>query len=86
VNERRKFWIMVVAVIAAIGVLVVLITPAPDELPSTGPHSLNKTFAFVSTHFTLPSSPILSGLLLQFSLIATWNRGNLISFICARLC
>lgn len=85
-NQRRNFWIVVVALIAALGVLVVLITPAPDELPSTGPHSLNKTFAFVSTHFTLPSSPILSGLLLQFSLIATWNRGNLISFICARLC
>jgi hypothetical protein len=86
VNERRKFWIMVVAVIAAIGVLVVLITPAPDELPSTGPHSLNKTFAFVSTHFTLPSSEILSGLLLQFSLIVPLSRGNLLSLICARLC
>ena len=85
-NQRRNFWIVVVALIAALGVLVVLITPAPDELPSTGPHSLNKTFALVSSHFTLPSSQILSGLLSQFSLIAPWNRDNLISFTCARLC
>jgi hypothetical protein len=86
VNERRKFWIAIVALVAAIGVLVVLITPAPDELPSTGPHSLNKTFPLVSSHFSPPSLEILSGLRLQFSLITPLSRENLLSFTCARLC
>jgi hypothetical protein len=86
VNERRKFWIAVVALIAAIGVLVVLITPALDELPSTGPHSLNKTFSLVSSHFSPLSLEILSGLRLQFSLITPMSRGNLLSLTCARLC
>jgi hypothetical protein len=85
VSERRKFWISVVALVAAIGVLVVLITPAPDELPSTGPHSLNKTFSLLSSHFSPPSLDILSCLRLQFSL-TTPLRGNLLSFTCARLC
>jgi hypothetical protein len=85
VNERRRFWIAVVALVAAMGVLVVLITPAPDELPSTGPHSLNKTFSLVSTHFDPPSLEILSCLRLQLSLTLS-SRGNLLSFTCARLC
>ncbi|HTJ86087.1 MAG TPA: hypothetical protein VL349_02415 [Terriglobales bacterium] len=81
-----RSWIAVVAVIAAMGILIVLITPAPDELPSTGPHSLNKTFALTLTHFSPPVYEILGTLLLQFGFHPAVHRGNLLAFTCSRLC
>src|SRR5690349_10654594 len=81
-----RSWLAVVAVIAALGILIVLITPAPDELPSTGPHSLNKTFALTLTHFSPPVYEILGTLLLQFGFHPAVHRGNLLAFTCSRLC
>jgi hypothetical protein len=81
-----RSWIGVVAVIAAIGILFVLITPAPDELPSTGPHSLNKTFALALSYFTPPAYEILGMLLLQFGFHPAPYRGSLLALTCSRLC
>ncbi|HUJ96511.1 MAG TPA: hypothetical protein VLW84_14670 [Terriglobales bacterium] len=81
-----KSWIAVVAIIAAIGVLFVLITPAPDELPSTGPHSLDKAFLSIVAHF-LPLAPeVFSGTPLHFTFILPFSRDNLIALTCVRLC
>ena len=74
------------AVIAAMGILIVLITPAPDELPSTGPHSLNKTFALTLIHFTPPAYEIFGTLLLQFGFHPAAHRGSILALICSRLC
>jgi hypothetical protein len=75
-----------VAVIAAVGILIVLITPAPDELPSTGPHALDKTFALTLSHFTPPDYEILGTLLLQFGFYPAPYRGSLLALTCTRLC
>jgi len=75
-----------VAVIAAVGVLFVLITPAPDELPSTGPHSLDKTFVFALSPFAPPAYQILGMLLLAFGFLPAPSRGSLLALTCSRLC
>jgi hypothetical protein len=76
----------VVAVIAMVGILFVLITPAPDELPSTGPHSLDKTFVFALVHFSPPAYGILGTLRLQFGFHPVAQRGSLLDLTCTRLC
>lgn len=81
-----RSWIAVVAVIAAMGILIVLITPAPDELPSTGPHSLDKTFALTLSHFSPPAYEILGTLLLQVGFHLAAYRGSLLALTCSRLC
>jgi hypothetical protein len=86
VIRAPRFWIAVVAIVAIAGILFVLITPAPDELPSTGPHSLNKTFALVSTYFCPPPLEALSGLQLQFLLATGLIRGNLLALTCVLVC
>jgi hypothetical protein len=43
-NRLPKSLIALVAIVAALGILFVLITPAPDELPSVGPHSFHSLF------------------------------------------
>jgi hypothetical protein len=75
-----------VAVVAALGILFVLITPAPDELPSTGPHSLDKTFVFALSHFTAPAYEMLDLLRLQFGFHPMVYRGSLLALTCSRLC
>jgi hypothetical protein len=86
VIRAPRFWIGLVAIVAIAGILFVLITPAPDELPSTGPHSLDKTLSLVSTYFHPPSLEVLSGLQLQFLLATRIIRGDLLALTCARLC
>jgi hypothetical protein len=86
VIRAPRFWIGLVALVAIGGILFVLITPAPDELPSTGPHSLDKTFALVSTYFPPPSLEALGGLQLQFLLATGLIRGNLLALTCVLLC
>jgi hypothetical protein len=81
-----KSWIAVVAIIAAVGVLFVLITPAPDELPSTGPHSLEKAFLAIFTNFGPLSLEIFSETQLHFVSLVPLSRDNLISLTCVRLC
>jgi hypothetical protein len=87
VIRAPRFWIGLVAIVAIAGILFVLITPAPDELPSTGPHALDKTFALVSTYFRSPSLETLGGGLQLQSLLTTGlNRGNLLALTCVLLC
>ena len=74
------------AIVAAVGVLFVLITPAPDELPSTGPHSLHKVFTFVSTYFSPLPPAIFSGPQFKFVAATPLTRDNLLALTCARLC
>ncbi len=74
------------ALVAAVGVLFVLISPAPDELPSTGPHSLNKTFTLFSSYFSPLPPEVFTGLQLQFVILTSLTRDDLVSFTCARLC
>ena len=74
------------ALLAAFGVLFVLITPASDELPSTGPHSLNKTFTLVLTYFSLLPAEIVTGLQLQLATDVCLISDDLIALTCARLC
>lgn len=81
-----KSWLAVVAIIAAVGVLFVLITPAPDELPSTGPHSLEKASLAIFAYFSPLASEIFSGTQLYFASIVPLSRDNLISLTCVRLC
>ncbi|HZQ20780.1 MAG TPA: hypothetical protein VFA90_18975 [Terriglobales bacterium] len=81
-----KSWIAIVAVIAAVGVLFVLITPAPDELPSTGPHSLNKVFTSLSAYFTLLPPEIFTGLQLRVVAFTSLIHEDLLLVTCARLC
>lgn len=85
-NNFPKSWIAIVAMIAAIGVLFVLITPAPDELPSTGPHSLNKVFTSLSGYFTLLPPEIFTGLLLHVVAFTSLTHEDLLLVTCARLC
>jgi hypothetical protein len=85
-HGSQKFWIVFVAVVAAIGVAFVLITPAPDELPSTGPHSLEKFVPLVAFHFSHSSFEPLRGLKLYYFLATLLTRNNLRSFTCVLLC
>jgi hypothetical protein len=75
-----------IALLAALGVLVVLITPAMDELPTTAPHSMHHTIALSVT-----STVFLPKILLQQRIHGTMlarlvNGADLISLNCTRLC
>jgi hypothetical protein len=75
-----------VALVAAFGILFVLITPAADELPSTGPHALNKTFALIASYYSPLAPEIFTGPQLQFVIHVSLICDDLISLTCARLC
>jgi hypothetical protein len=76
--------IAAVALLAAIGVLFVLITPAADELPSTGPHAANTVFAMVSIPFHAPSK-ILNTARLESALPPPLGCIDVLSLTCSRL-
>jgi hypothetical protein len=78
--------VAITAAIAAIGVLVVLITPAPDELPSTGPHALNTAFSLASNPIYPPSNEVCSGARLESGLTTPLGGVDLLSLTCTRLC
>lgn len=84
-HRLPKFWIAAVAVAAVIAILFVLITPAPDELPSTGPHSLTKLFVPVSGSLYLGDSPLFAS---HFEIVfPVVSAGvDLVSLTCSRLC
>jgi hypothetical protein len=74
-NRLPKFLIATLAVGAAIGILFVLIAPAPDELPSTGPHSLIKLFVPISDSIYLSDSPLFdSRVEMALLVVFCWNR------------
>ena len=76
--------IAIVAVLAAMGVLFVLITPVPDELPSTGPHVANTIFAFVLVSFYSPSD-IVSAAQPEAGLTLPLSCVDRLSLTCTRL-
>jgi len=79
-------FIKIVALLAAVGVLVVLITPAPDELPSTAPHSLHHVIALSVTSLAFEAKISLHEHVHESHLIRLLSGVDLISLICTRLC
>jgi hypothetical protein len=80
-----KSLVAVVAIIGVVGIAFVLITPAPDELPSTGPHALHNLFL-------PPSDPIawaqtfLAASHQQPEFVVVRRGIDVLSLICTRLC
>ena len=84
VHQAPKSWVRVIAVVAAVGLLFVLITPAPDELPTTGPHALLKILPPTSVSIYLPFNSLLSDRSeVQSSPPLTTNQ--LLAVLCTRL-
>jgi len=84
VTPGSRFVIAAVALLAAMGVLFVLITPAADELPNTGPHTDNTFFAFVSAPFH-PPSQVLSTSCLERGVPPSFGRIDVLSLTCSLL-
>jgi hypothetical protein len=85
VNRIPKLLIAAVAIAASISILFVLITPAPDELPSTGPHSLAKLFVPLSDPIYLTDSP-LSATQMAIEFLFIFAGIDVLSLTCIRLC
>lgn len=85
-NGVPRFGTGVVAITAAIGVLVVLITPAPDELPSTGPHAVNTIFSLALNPIYPPSNEVCSGARPESGITTPLGGVDLLSLTCTRLC
>lgn len=83
-HQVPKSWVAVIAIIAAFGVLFVLITPAPDELPTTGPHALIEILPPTSVSMYLPLNPLLSDRSeVQFN--TSFTTDDLLAILCIRL-
>ena len=83
-NRIPKSWVAVIAVLAAFGVLFVLITPALDELPTTGRHALVKVLPPTSIAIYLSLKPLLSHRSeVQFGTVLTTT--DLLAVLCTRL-
>ena len=81
-----KFWIVAVAIAAVIGIVFVLVTPAPDELPSTGPHALAKSMPLVCSQLIPPPLEICS-IIRRLSAFQYSETGrNLLALTCTRIC
>jgi len=74
-----------VAIAAAIGVLVVLITPAPDELPCTAGHRHHFNFAVTASSLPLLIQSVIN-VQLGVAYIAAVRSTDLLSFTCTLLC
>ena len=79
-----KSWVAVIAIVAAFGLLFVLITPALDELPTTGPHALVKVLSPTSVSFFLPVKPLLSDRS-EVQLTTPPTTTDLLAALCTRL-
>lgn len=84
-HRLPKLLIAAVAVTAVIAILFVLMTPAPDELPSTGPHSLAKLFVPVSDSIYLRDSPLFTSRV-EMGFLVVFSGIDLVSLTCSRLC
>lgn len=83
-HQAPKSWVRVIAIVAAFGVLFVLITPAPDEIPTTGPHALLKILPPTSVFIYLPLNQLLSDRSeVHFSPRLTTD--DLLAVLCTRL-
>ena len=85
-NGLPKFWTVTIAILAAVGILFVLITPAPDELPSTGPHALNKILLPAGNVVYLLPSDILLRHGTELGPPLASASIDLLSLTCTRLC
>ena len=85
-NRFPAFFVATIAVIAAVAVLVVLITPAPDELPSTGPHALAKIFLAPAGRIHLSPNAISTHYAVEVGVVTAWAGIDLLSYTCTRLC
>lgn len=84
-HRLPKLLILIVALAAVVAILFVLFTPAPDELPSTGPHSLAKLFIPVSDSIYLSNSPLFTSRVeMTFPVVSAGM--DLLSLTCSRLC
>ena len=84
-HRLPKFLILAVTLAAVVAILFVLITPAPDELPSTRPHSLTKLFIPVSVWICLSDSPLVTSRVeMTFPVVSPGI--DLLSLTCSRLC
>ena len=85
-SQFTKLIVCLAAVAAAACVLTVLITPAPDELPSTAPHALHYlVFVFV----TINPVALHTGFgneQIHFSNPVLHSGTEWLSFTCTRLC
>lgn len=82
----RRFSKTAIALLAALGVLVVLITPAMDELPSTAPHSLHHTIALSVTSTVFLPNILLHERIHGTTLAKLLSGADLLSLNCTRLC
>jgi hypothetical protein len=80
-----KSLVAAVAVVAVVGVAFVLITPALDELPSTGPHAVHKLLLQVSDPVDLAQTLFPVGRV-EVEFIAVRFGMDLLSLTCTRLC
>jgi hypothetical protein len=80
-----KSLVAVAAVVAVVGVAFVLITPAFDELPSTGPHAIDKLLLQVSDPVDLAQTFVPVGHV-EVEFIAVRFGIDLLSLTCTRLC
>ena len=85
-SRTSKFWLAAVAILAIIGVVFVLITPAPDELPSTGPHSLAKTVVLAFSGFVAASLVAFQIVILIASSVSLRSDRDLLALTCTRIC
>ena len=85
-NRLPKFWIATFAILAAAGILFVLVTPAPDELPSTGPHALNSAVSLAPNVLYRLSGDILSHHRIELGAPLASGSIDLLSITCSRLC
>jgi hypothetical protein len=85
-NHLPKFWTATFAILAVVGILFVLITPAPDELPSTGPHALNHAVLLAPNVLYLLSGDIVSHHGIELGAPLASASIDLLSITCSRLC
>jgi hypothetical protein len=75
-----------VAIIAAVGVLVVLITPAPDELPCTASHKAHLAPAHSVNAISVLFQPIFTRVQPIHSAARLFDETDLLSLTCTLLC
>ena len=83
-NRVPKSWVAVIAILAAFAVLFVLFTPAPDELPTTGPHALMNITPPTAVAIYLPTKLLLSDRS-EISFSTTLTINDLLAVLCTRL-
>ena len=80
-------WVrMIAALLAAVAVLAVLISPAPDELPGTTPHFDHYASVFASFLLSVPQLVTCLSAGLASPVLALKRTLDLLTLECTRLC